>query len=93
MCIQSPVRDRDQTPVERSFALSALVTGDQKHRLPLGVERESSAPDATPGIEPQLLHVRMLRAVQRVDPRSPCTGPEHLDNASLRQQLDPYLGG
>ena len=93
MGVKPPLGDRDQTPIKRPFAHSALVSGHQENRLSLGIEREGNPPYTTARIEAQLFHVRMLRPLERIHPGARRGRPEPLDHPSLRQKLDSHFGG
>src|SRR5262245_34102184 len=62
--IESPVGDRDQSPIKRPLGRPALVAGHQQDRLPLRIEGKSDAPDAPRRIKAQLLHIGVLRALE-----------------------------
>src|SRR5260370_28568792 len=83
----------DQPPIKSPLATSALVARDQQDRPPPRIEGKGDAPYAALRIEAQLLHIGVLRAVKRVDPRAAGSGTELLDNAGLGQHLDPYFCG
>src|SRR3984893_2549580 len=82
----------DQPPIKSPLAASALVARDQQDRSPPRIEGKRDAPYAALGIEAQLLHIGVLRAIERIDPRSAGGRTEPLDNAGLRQKLGPHLG-
>src|SRR5262245_1907820 len=90
--IESPVGDRDQSPIKRPLGRPTLVAGHQQDRLPLRIEGKSDAPDAPRRIEAQLLHIGVLRALECIDTRPAGRWAELLDNACLCQQFDADLG-
>src|SRR5438309_4187643 len=83
----------DQPPIESPFAAAGLVTRYQQDRAPPRIESKGDAPYATLGIETQLLHIGVLRPIERIDPRAAGSRTEPLDDAGLGQKLDPYFGG
>src|SRR5260370_33930986 len=83
----------DQPPIKSPLAASTLVARDQQDRPPPRIEGKGDAPYAALGIEAQLLHIGVLRAVERIDSRAAGSGTEPLNDAGLRQQLDPYFAG
>src|SRR5216684_6953228 len=86
------IRLFDEPFEERPLALPALVAGHQQDCLAPGVEGERDPPNAASGIEAQFLHVRVSRAVQRIDPWPLGGRTKLLDKPRLRQQLNPHLG-
>ncbi len=54
---------------------TSLVARDPQYGLPLGIERESHAPNPVRSLEPKLLHIGVLRAGERVRMRSAQTRP------------------
>lgn len=83
-----------------------LVAGHQQDGPPPRAERERQPPDPARRIELQLLHVRVPRALQRVDPRPPGPRPErrqmqgqdqqlvlHLDRQPLELGIELYVSG
>ena len=55
-----------QRTVEPRFAAARLVAGHQDYGLPGHVEREGDAPNAAASVEAKLLHVGVLRILQRI---------------------------
>ena len=70
MLIEPLVGGTDERFVEPLLRHARLVARDQQDRLPLGIERERHAPHPIIRLEPQLLHVRMTRAGERVGVRT-----------------------
>ena len=69
-------------------AQAALVASHQKDRLPTRVECEGDTPNTLIGIEPQLLHVRIPRSVQRIHCRtSKCRADSLKDLCGLQQRV------
>jgi hypothetical protein len=83
--VQAAIGQRNEPPVKHPLAGPALVSRHQQHRFPLRIERKCDAPNAIVRVEAQLLHVRVLRSLECVNPRASCGGTERLEDASLRQ--------
>ena len=77
----------DELFVKTSLAASRLVSRYQQNGTALGVEGECNAPDPVGGIEAQLLHVRVLRALQRIHAGAPELRPEGLQELGVGEQL------
>src|SRR5947207_15978106 len=65
------VRLCDELPVESRLAAPGFVAGDKQDRSPLRIEGISDAPFAIGRAEAQLLHVGVLRALERIGMRPP----------------------
>src|SRR5262249_23282957 len=61
----------DKSLVEALLTSARLVPGHQQYRCSLRVERKGHSPFAIQGSEPQLLHVGVLRADERIGMRPP----------------------
>jgi hypothetical protein len=68
--VKTLVRLADQLDVEAPLTLTGLVTGHEQDSPALRIEREGHPPNAVGRIEAQLLHVRLPRALQRIDARA-----------------------
>lgn len=77
----------DELSVEPLLAPSGLVAAAQDDASALRVEGEGESPDTACGIEAQFLHVRVARALERVDAWTPELGSKHLQYSHMRQQL------
>jgi len=91
MRIESTISNRYKSTIECSFAAAALITGSQEHRLSLWIECESNPPNSFVGVEAQLLHIRVLRSLERIDPGAFRGWSEYLDDTDMSQQLNSYL--
>lgn len=69
MGIEAVVGFADQFPIEALFTSARLVASDQQNCAPPRVERERHAPFAARRTEPQVLHVGVTQAFQRVHAR------------------------
>lgn len=90
MLVEPRVRLADKLPVEPLLPTARFVAADQQDRAAARIEREGDAPDATLGVEPQFLHVRVARPLQGVGARPPERGPERLQQTRVRQQFVLY---
>ena len=68
MVIKSLVGLLDQLAVEPLFSGARFVATDQKYGLPMRVEGKSYTSYTIRGLEPQFFHVRVMRAVEGIDP-------------------------
>ncbi len=90
------IRDPDEIFVEPILAHSRFTSANQQNRAPLEIEGEAKPPFAIGKRESQLLHVRVLRAVQRVAmrppklrsklPRQPCQRCDFKLNSSRKRE-------
>ena len=88
MRIEPSIRNLDQRFIEPLLAaLAGFVTGHEHHGPPHGIEGEDNAPFPAGGRKPKLLHVGVLRSVQRIDPRTLRRRPKLLDDPQLGDQL------
>jgi len=93
MRIEPSIRDPDQRLVESLFtALGGFDTGHKHHGPPHGIEGEGNGPFPAGGREPKLLHVGVLRSIQRIDARTLRRRPELLDDPQLSDQLILHFG-
>jgi len=81
----------DQFAVEALFADAGFVAANQKQRAPLRIESKSDAPYSVCGVKPQLLHVRVPRAVERIDPGTAELRTELLKQLGVRQKFVLHL--
>src|SRR5882724_755136 len=70
--IEARIGLADQFLVEPSLLDARLVAGNQQDRAAFGIECESHPPHAAGCIEAKLLHVGVLRALERIDARPLC---------------------
>jgi len=77
----------DQGLVEPLLRHPRLVARDQKDRLPFGIERVSHPPHPIIRLEPQLLHVGMFGAGERVGMRAAKLRAEDLKQGSRGKQF------
>ena len=75
------IRLGDEPLVETLLAAAGFVAGREKDAASLRIKGEGGAPYSIRRLEPQLLHIGMLRALERVRMR-----PSQL-RAVIRQQL------
>jgi len=66
MCGKPEIRLGDELLVEAILASAGLVTGHKHDRPSFGIEGEGGAPFAIRRLEAQLLHIGVLRALQRI---------------------------
>src|ERR1700736_2066776 len=85
----------DQLLIEAVLAYSRLVTSDQQNCLSPRIESKSHSPDLARCIKSKLLHVGMLRSLQRVHIGASEQRPVLCKNRGGRQQfvLNPLLEG
>lgn len=91
MGIESGIGFSDQSFVEPFSAHVSPVTTTKDDRLTGRVKGEREAPDSVGGVEAELLHVGMLRAIERVRPRSAELRSELFEQLDVGQQLVLYL--
>jgi len=77
----------NQPLVKAALIRTTLITADQQNALPLWVKGECNSPHLTGLCKPQLLHVRVLRAFERVLRGSPQTRSEVLQQEGMGQQF------
>jgi hypothetical protein len=71
----------DELLVKSFFASARLVPRHEKDSPALWIESERYAPHTIRCVEPQLLHIRVARAVQSINAGSPQSWPELLQKA------------
>jgi hypothetical protein len=64
--VEPSIRNHKQVAISSALSNSALVSCYQKDGFALRVEGKSDTPDTSIGIEAQLLHVGVARALQRI---------------------------
>jgi hypothetical protein len=69
MVVKALVGGGDQGAVKPRFAFARLIAGDQNHRLPCHVEGERHPPHTIRCVETKLLHVGVLRVLERIHMR------------------------
>lgn len=77
----------DQPLVKALLAAAGFVPRHKQDRLPRGIERESDPPDAAVRIETKLLHIGVLRSLQRIDARPAGAWAKRLDDLKLRKKF------
>jgi hypothetical protein len=82
-CVEPALSQRDQFSVESFLRDAALVSGNQKDRDPLPIERKCNPPNAARRVEAQFLEVGNAAALQRIDPGRPSAGPARLGTVAL----------
>ena len=87
MRLETVIGLADQPLVKSLFADPGFIPRNEQDCLALRVEGEGYSPFAISRTEPQFLHVRVARAVQRVNPRPPQWRPELLHKARQHQNL------
>lgn len=90
MLVKTSIGNRDQLTVKPAFLDASLVASDQQYCLAVRIEGKSHAPDTVVGIEPQLLHIGMLRSVKRIDLGSAKCRSKLLQHCRPSQQLVLY---
>ena len=55
--------------------------------MPAWIKRKREAPHAVRGVEPQFLHIRVTRALERIHARSSQQRPKLLEKLDARQQF------
>ena len=91
MRLETVIGLADQPLVKSLFADPGFIPRNEQDCLALRVEGEGYSPFAISRTEPQFLHVRVARAVQRVNPRPPQWRPELLHKARQHQNLRPHV--
>ncbi len=81
----------DELAVKPLFTAAGFIARDQQNCLPLGVECKSHSPLAIGRGEPQLLHVRVARSLERVHARPPELRSELLKQARQGQDLGLHV--
>jgi hypothetical protein len=89
--IESGIGFSNQSLVEPFFAHVRLITTTKDDRLTGWVKGKREAPDSVGGVEAELLHVGVLRTVERVHARSTELWSELFKQFDLSQQLILYL--
>jgi hypothetical protein len=74
---KSLIRLADQRSVKRPLRNAGLVSRDKQNGFALRVEGIGNAPNALVGLEAQLFHVCVIRAIQSVGPRTFQVRTEH----------------
>jgi len=86
---EATICDLDKVAVESILRNSGLVAANEQNRSALHVECKGNPPCAAIGAEAKLLHVRMLRSLQRIDLRSTELGPELPEQSNQRVNVAP----
>ena len=87
MRVEASVGETDEPFVKPLLVGTALVTGHEKHRLPVRVKGEGHAPYRSLPAEPQFLHVGVLRFLQRVDRGAPEARPKLAQQQGMGEKL------
>jgi hypothetical protein len=91
MGVETVVGLMEQFAVEALFTAPGFVSRDEQDTLAPRIEGKGYPPLAASRAEPQLLHIRVAGAVQRIDARPPQLRPELLEQAGQSQNLRPYV--
>jgi hypothetical protein len=78
---------REQSLIKPALINPALITRYQQNRLPQWIKGKSNPPDLTISREPKFFHVRVLKALQRIDRWSAEMGPKLSQQFGMRQQF------
>src|ERR1017187_2595460 len=89
MSVKTVVSLADQLAVEPLFADTRLITRHEEDSLALCIE--GKRPLSVSRAEPQLLHIRVARTLQRINAGPPQSRPELLENAGQRQNFRPRV--
>ena len=87
MGVETRIGLRDQPAIEPPLTATGFITSAQDQRLTMRIKCKGKTPHTIGGIEPQLLHVRVFRAVERVHAGSAKLRPESLQQFHMGQQL------
>ena len=87
MSVKALIGFADQLLVKCPFASTGLVAGHQQDCLAARIERESNSPFTIRCTKSQLLHVRVPRAVQRIDTGSAQLRPELLKKSGQSENF------
>ena len=87
---ESRVGIRNQSPIKPILAATRLVAGHQQYGLPRRIKRKRGSPHAVISIEAKLLHVGMLRTLERIHAWASSLRSELFQNFRLRKQFDSY---
>jgi hypothetical protein len=91
MALVPGIRFRDQTLVKPLLAHAGLAAGNEQDGNALRIEREGDAPFVVHRLEPQLLHVGVVGAIQRIDMRAAGGRTEQLDKFRFGIELFLHL--
>jgi hypothetical protein len=86
--IKSVVGFSDQLTVEPLFTAARLIATDQEYGPPMWVESKSYTPHSVCGFKPQFFHVRVMGAVEGVDPGAAQRGANSM---SLKTYVVKYI--
>jgi len=93
MVIEAIISRSDQRFVETLFVDARLVARDEEDGCSLRIECECEPPDAISRLESKLLHVSVLRAVERIAMRALQTGAEFREQGSKCRDFGSHLIG
>jgi len=91
MSVEAVIRLPDQFPVEPLFTGTRFISCNQEDRLAFRIEGKRYSPFTIGSTEPQLLHIRVARAVHRIDAGSPQLRSELLQEPSQRQNFNTHV--
>ena len=91
MGVETVVGLTEQFAVEALFTAPGFVSRNQEDALAPRIEGKGYSPLAAGRAEPQLLHIRVAGAVQRIDARPSQLRPELLEQAGQGQNLRPHV--
>jgi len=87
MGVEAPVCLLNQFPVKSLLIRAGFVSDDQQDCRALRVEGKGNPPRTIRGVEPKLLHVGMLRPVQRIGMGTAELRSEVLEQLAQRRKL------
>jgi len=87
MGVEAPVCLLNQFPVKSLLIRAGFVSADQQDCRALRVEGKGNPPRTIRGVEPKLLHVGMLRPVQRIGMGTAELRSEVLEQLAQRRKL------
>jgi hypothetical protein len=86
MSSKTPVSFGNERLVEPLLCNPSFVTGDKEDAHSIRIECKRDTPYSISRIEPKLLHIGMLRPIERVDMRPPQKRTDFLQNQRCRDQ-------
>ncbi len=81
----------DKLSIEPFFTYAGLVAACENDGFAVRIERKGKTPNTVRGVEPNLFHIRMCQAVQRIDARPPKQWAELLQDFEDGLQLVLYF--
>ena len=90
MSVETVISLADQLAVEPLFADPIYLLQPRRWPCAWGSKAKATLHSPSAAAEPQLLHICVARAVQRIDAGPPQLGPELLGKECQRQNLRPH---